>query len=294
MLLKVLAIVLCLLIIGMQKRLQNIDRLTGRDAQTIRWRYITTAGITHRFPLSSFRSGFSRENLVEQLPGFGCLGGSFSGDNVYKVTVAEPQIATPGVEIVRPITGTDLCDTNNDLEAEAVYGTFPELDIPDDEIEWLLDGVSLGYGRRITERLPVGMHVLSVRAYGDGSAGDSMNVNVLDCPGLPPVATITQPGHIDEYATEYDANGYYLDVTLSALAYDQDAGGTVTVEWTTSRGDVQPGGEILATEANATVRLYTSCGIGFGTAEHEIVLTVEDEDGNPAQDRVVVIVRTLC
>lgn len=62
------------------------------------------------------------------------------------------------------------------------------------------------------------------------------------------------------------------------------------MKWTTSRGDLQPGGEILATEANATVRLYTECNV----AEHELVLTVEDEDEQVAQDRVVVVVRLLC
>ncbi len=50
--------------------------------------------------------------------------------------------------------------------------------------------------------------------------------------------------------------------------------------------------ETLATEPTATVRLYTNCGVGFGTAEHEIVLTVED--GKVDQDRVVVIVPTIC
>lgn len=222
--------------------------------------------------------------------------GSFSGDNVYKVTVDEPQVATPGVEIVQPIVDTELCgnDTDNELEAEALYSTFPGLAIPDGEIEWLLDGISLGTGRRISRRLPLGMHELSVRAFGDDSTGDTMTVNVIDCPGLPPIAKITSPSHMDEYISESDANGGYLEVRLSALAYDQDPGGTVTVEWTTSLGDIQPGGETLATGVNATVRLYTECGTNFGNAEHEIVLTVEDEDGNVDQDRVVVVVRTLC
>jgi len=221
--------------------------------------------------------------------------GSGSGDNVYRITVDEPQLATPDVQIVKPIARPEHCDTNMELEAEVGYPSFPVLAIPDGEIEWLLDGVSLGYGRRINQRLPVGVHELSVRAYGDDSVGDTMDVNVVDCPGLPPEAQILTPGDgIDEYASEWDANGYYLEVPLSALAYDRDAGGTVTVQWTTSHGDIQPGGATLATEANATVRLYTHCGSGFGTAEHEVVLTVEDEDENVAQDRVVVVVRVLC
>jgi hypothetical protein len=221
--------------------------------------------------------------------------GSDFGDNVYRITVDEPQLAAPTVEIVKPIAGTDLCDTNIELEAEAAYRSFPALAIPDSEIEWLVDGVSLGYGRTISRRLPIGAHELSVRAYGDDTAGDTMDVNVVDCPGLPPVAEILTPAAgIDEYPSESDANGYYLEVPLSALAYDRDAGGMVTVKWTTSRGDVQPGGATLATEANATVRLYTHCGVDFGNAEHEVVLTVTDEDGNVAQDRVVVVVRTLC
>ncbi|MGB9341552.1 MAG: hypothetical protein WCB63_20085, partial [Polyangiales bacterium] len=221
--------------------------------------------------------------------------GSGSGDNVYRITVDEPQLATPDVQIVKPIARPEHCDTNMELEAEVGYPSSPVLAIPDGEVEWLLDGVSLGYGRRINQRLPVGVHELSVRAYGDDSVGDTMDVNVVDCPGLPPEAQILTPGDgIDEYASEWDANGYYLEVPLSALAYDRDAGGTVTVQWTTSHGDIQPGGATLATEANATVRLYTHCGSGFGTAEHEVVLTVEDEDENVAQDRVVVVVRVLC
>ena len=216
--------------------------------------------------------------------------GSGSGDNVYKVTVGEPVVATPSVQIVKPITGTDLCDNNNELEAEATYGTFYDLEVPNDEIEWRLDGVYLGTGRSITRRLPAGTHELSVRAFGDDSSGDSMTVNVIDCPGLPPEADITSPSPIDDYATGMDANGWYIEVSLSADAYDRDVGGSVTVEWTTSRGDLQPDGETLATSANATVRLYTECTV----AEHEIVLTVVDEDGNIAQDRVLVAVRLLC
>ncbi|MFW2388920.1 MAG: S8 family serine peptidase [Polyangiales bacterium] len=216
--------------------------------------------------------------------------GSFSGDNVYKVTVDEPVVATPSVQIVRPIVGTELCDTSNELEAETAYSTFYDLDVPSGELEWLLDGVSLGTGRSIVRRLPVGTHELGVRAFGDNSVSDSMTVNVVDCVGLAPVASISSPSPMDEYTNGTDDNGWYLDVSLSGLGYDQDAGGTVTMEWTTSRGDIQPGGETLATGANANVRLYGDCG----AIEHEIVLTVEDEDGNIAQDRVVVVVRVLC
>ncbi|MGB5547335.1 MAG: S8 family serine peptidase, partial [Polyangiales bacterium] len=145
--------------------------------------------------------------------------GSGSGDNVYRITVDEPQLATPDVQIVKPIARPEHCDTNMELEAEVGYPSSPVLAIPDGEIEWLLDGVSLGYGRRINQRLPVGVHELSVRAYGDDSVGDTMDVNVVDCPGLPPEAQILTPGDgIDEYASEWDANGYYLEVPLSALA----------------------------------------------------------------------------
>ena len=134
--------------------------------------------------------------------------GSGSGDNVYKVTVDEPVVATPSVQIVKPIAGTELCDTSNELEAEAAYSTFYDLEVPSGEIEWLLDGVYLGTGRSITRRLPVGTHELSVRAFGDDSLGDSMTVDVVDCVGLPPVATITSPSPIDEYASGSDANGW--------------------------------------------------------------------------------------
>ncbi|MBT8451385.1 MAG: S8/S53 family peptidase [Deltaproteobacteria bacterium] len=217
--------------------------------------------------------------------------GSVSGDNVYKVTVDEPVLARPSVRIVTPIAGPDLCDnSSHTLEAEAIYDAFPYLDVPNGELEWRLDGVSLGTGRSISRILPVGTHELSVRAFGDPSISDSMTVNVNDCDGLPPFARIISPSPTNEYAEGFDSNGYYLEVTLSAEAYDRDPGGSVTVTWTTSRGDLQPEGEVLATGTNATVRLYTECNV----AEHEIVLRVEDEDGNVAQGRVLVSVGLLC
>lgn len=219
--------------------------------------------------------------------------GSDHGDNVYKVTVSEPEVATPFVEITRPRT-PELCSIDEELEARAQFELFPEMTIPDAAIEWFLDDAFIGAGRVLEPAvLPLGVHDLSVRALGDVGHQDIMEVTVSHCVGLQPRAEIRSPAPgIDAYADETDSNGPYIELSLSAIAYDRDPGGTVTVRWTTDRGDLQPGGDAtLATSPNATVRLYTP---NCGSVEHTLMLTVQDDDGNIAEDVVVVRAGGFC
>jgi hypothetical protein len=110
------------------------------------------------------------------------------------------------------------------------------------------------------------------------------------------------PGNTSQYFTGTDANGPFLSLNLQGRA--RDALGTTTLpaasylfEWTTSRGDLQPGApatgaQVLGTGAALPVKLYVPAA--DTQAQHVITLTLKDLSGNTlSTDSVLITVQNL-
>jgi hypothetical protein len=104
---KMLAIVLCLLVVGMQQRLQDLYRFgaccrlvqvaAGGNAKLIAGCNIAAAGITHRSSPVGVGSGFGGQHFVEQLPRCGGLrfGNFLNGvTNMYEHVIARFEVFT--------------------------------------------------------------------------------------------------------------------------------------------------------------------------------------------------------
>ena len=234
-----------------------------------------------------------------------------SGDNVYKVTVDEPALAAPDVEITAPSMGESLCaGFLSNFRANVDYPLFPiaetaGIDIPDSEIVWRDGSTVIGTGRSISDILTAGLHTISVRVFDDPALTAMITRTVQTCVGSPPIVRIDNPPRtvnpIDLVvnADQFDALGAYHEITLRATASDPDVGDPLTLTWLTNRADVQPGGpssgdQILGTAEDITVRLYSSCAIGFGTIDHIITFHAVDSQGNVSTDSRVIRVLLLC
>jgi hypothetical protein len=220
-----------------------------------------------------------------------------SDDNVYKVTVAEPEPALPVVNITSVSDGATVCaGTNVILQASTSFPLFPGTSVTGSNLTWREGTTVLGTGTGITETFAAGPHTVNVRAYGLTEASDSVTFTAEACASEPPVISITQPSSNATYYYEGfdDELGLsYVEVTLTGQAIDPEDGalsGTSLV-WKTDRTDFQD--EILGTGTSITVRLYgDDC---FGVL-HNVRLEATDSsdtEGVPVT-RQITIAGELC
>ncbi len=214
--------------------------------------------------------------------------GAVGIDNVYRVTVAEPEAALPEVTIVNPPDGTTLCANSNVyLRAWVRYPLFPDLTVSGSDLRWRDTGMDIGTGATLTHSFIAGDRALVARAFESMDAQDSVNLNVVDCIGEPPVATITAPSEdLDLIFDGSDDNGSYAEVTLEGEATDAEDGVLTgaSLTWYTDQTDYQEAELGTGTTLN-NLRLYGDC---FGTT-HTIRLIATDSDGNPSAPVVVQI-----
>jgi hypothetical protein len=219
-------------------------------------------------------------------------------DTSYRARVPTPAAPLePTLSLTEPVvpSGGTLCAGSVRFIAEGVY-PGSTLSVPDSNgWTWTLNGVTAGGTLRATYlTLPVGTANVTVSRFG---AVLSRAYTVVDCTAR---TDITSPSaNISQYFTGTDASGPYLTLALSGRARDPQTNaqlnaGNFTFEWTTSRGDVQPGApstgpQLLATGTAATVRLYVPAA--DTQAQHVITLTLKDLSGNTlSTDSVVVTV----
>jgi hypothetical protein len=211
----------------------------------------------------------------------------------------------PVVDLVTPNGIDSFCvdepirflATSRDLDG------MPSFELPESAIEWSVSGgTSFGTGHSVTAFFPEGGYTIVVRATNDEGlfAEDSVNLLVESCVGdNPPSVTILEPSvdsesSEDQYAYDGfddDRGQWYTDVAFVGTAEDPEDGtlSGSSLEWTTSRTDVQSGD--LGTGSNATLRLYSdSC---FGTW-HDVTLTATDSDGNDRSAVRRIFIWTLC
>jgi hypothetical protein len=230
-----------------------------------------------------------------------------NGDNVYRVTIDDPELAVPNVEITAPPPEQTLCaGIFNLFRANVGYPGFPGAAIPEGQIVWRDGTTVIGSGKSMTSTLTAGTHMVSVRVFDDPTLSDTITRTVQSCEGSPPSVNIDFPVFTNDPpalivdADGFDANGAYHELTLQATVSDPDVGDTLTLTWTTDQAEVQPGGpssgdQILGNTEDLTVRLYSSCAVeGFGTVDHKVTLLVVDSAGNATPDSRVIRVLLLC
>lgn len=220
-------------------------------------------------------------------------------DVPYQLAVSTPAALTPTVTIEEPVlpAGATVCaNTPVTFRASVRYADSA---ITGTSVAWTVDGGTLPSTALTTSiSRPAGVHVVTASWLG---GSDSKSVTFADCTVI---ADITSPSsNVMRYADGIDAAGPYLNVTLSARALDAMGAvinpATLVFEWTTDRGDCQPGGPASGTQSLGTgaslgsVRIY---GLGGSTGEtHVITLTVRASAGGPvlSTDTVQIVVQNL-
>jgi hypothetical protein len=220
-------------------------------------------------------------------------------DTSYRVRVPAPGTPlVPTVAITEPVVpaGGSLCAGQVRFTAE---GSYPgsSLTVPDTAgWAWTLGGVAAGTSRVRSLQLPVGTVSVTASVLGATATG---TFSVVDCAAK---ADITYPAsNLTQYFTGTDATGPHLSLTLQGRA--RDAFGNLLpassylFEWTSSRGDLQPGApatgtQLLGTGTSLPVKLYVPAG--DTQAQHLVTLTVKDLSGNTlSTDSVLVTVQNI-
>ncbi len=220
-------------------------------------------------------------------------------DTVYKLSVSAPVALAPTMQIVEPVVpmGATLCANRpTAFRATAVY-PFSTATVT--SVEWLIDGaLQATTSLNPTFTRPVGTDVFTVRAFG---ATADLTVTFVTCTVTAEI--LTPAMNVMQYAPTIDAVGPYLTINFTGRAVD--AMGTVidpatlVFEWSTNRGELQPGGPATGTQVLGTgaslpgIRIY--CAGGSTGETHIITLTVRASAGGPilSQDFVTVMVQNL-
>lgn len=220
-------------------------------------------------------------------------------DVPYQLRVSTPAALTPTVTIEEPVlpAGATVC-ANTPVTFRASV-RYPGSAITGTSVAWTVDGATLPSTSLTTSiSQAAGVHVVTASWLG---GTDSKTVTFANCTVI---ADITSPtANIMRYADGIDSVGPYLNVTFSARALDAMGAvidpSTLVFEWTTNRGDCQPGGPASGTQSLGTgaslgsLRIY---GLGGSVAEtHVITLTVRASPGGPvlSTDTVQIIVQNL-
>jgi hypothetical protein len=221
----------------------------------------------------------------------------------------------PTVTIREPAAGASFCTTDairftaDVVDPNNNPATFP---FPPGGIAWSSTPTGLtGTGSAITRTLPAGSYTARVRVTDEQSASAEATVSfsVTTCTNYAPVVMISSPADVagsgpdaSYVPSTSDANGYYQTVTLTGSAMDMEDGALTgaSLEWSSNRGDLQPGGvttgsQVLGTGTSITVKLYTSCLQPYGgSVDHVITLKATDSNGNVRTVSRIIRVGTLC
>jgi hypothetical protein len=219
-------------------------------------------------------------------------------DAVYKLTVGTPVALDPTVAIVSPVVpaGTTLC-ANRPVTFTAT-AAYPDSALPVSSVQWLIDGVAQPATALSTLfSRPPGTDTFTVRAFG---ASASITVTFAMCTATAEI--LTPAANVQQYAMVSDTVGPYLTIDFTARAVDAMGNvidpSTLVFEWSTDRGDLQPGApttgsQLLGTGASLTgVKIY---GVGAYFEQHVITLTIRASPGGPvlSTDSVLVTVESL-
>ena len=206
-------------------------------------------------------------------------------DVPYKVAASTPVALTPIVTIEEPVLtpGQTLCaNTPATFRASVRY---PDSALTGARVTWSIDGVpQASTALATTFARPVGTYTFTASEHG---GSDSLTVTFADCTA---VAHITSPAtNVRRYLDGNDATGPYLEIAFAGRALDAAGAvinpSTLVFEWSTDRGDLQPGGptsgaQTIGTGANpGTVRIYGATGSVLEA--HIITLRVRASPGGP-------------
>lgn len=261
------------------------NRVFGADVVRVRE---TTEGVEHVATYRVVRASGSAVSLRVTAPA--------NLDVAYQLSVATPVQLTPTVTIEEPVlTAGQTVYANSPVRFRA-SGTYASSALTVPAVTWAIDGVTQpATALSTTFSRPAGTYTFTASAFG---ASDSLAVPFVDCTA---VVQITSPSaNVMRYADAVDANGPYLNVTFTARALDAMGNvipaSSLIFEWTTDRGDLQPGApttgaQSLGTGASlGTVRIY--CAGGSTQETHVITVRVRSTPGGPvlstATVRVVV------
>ncbi|MDP1823499.1 MAG: S8/S53 family peptidase [Archangium sp.] len=252
---------------------------------------VTTSGLEHVARYQVVRSSGAAVALRVTAP---------SGLDVpYQLTVSAPVALVPTVTITEPVLtpGQTLC-ANRPVTFRA-QGTYPLSTQTVSAITWTVNGAALAStGLSVSLSRPAGTYPVVASALG---GSDSLSVTFVNCTA---VAEILTPAmNIQAYGMGLDGVGPYLDISFTGRATDALGNvldpATLVFEWTTNRGELQPGApatgpQLLGTGANlGTVRIYDQPG--SPGEQHIITLTIRASAGGPvlSTDTVSVIVQWL-
>lgn len=222
-------------------------------------------------------------------------------DVSYRLRVPTPTVPlVPTLAITEPVvpSGGTVCAGPVRFAAVGTYAGSG-LEVPDGAgWSWQVTaGVGLAGSRTPYLSLPVGTVTVTVTVLGTSA---SATYTVVDCTAR---ADITLPSaNLSQYANGTDASGPYLSLSLQGRALNPTSGFALNssnylFEWTSSRGDLQPGApatgaQLLGTGPNLPVKLYVPAS--DTQAQHVITLTVKDLSGNTlSTDSVLVTVQNL-
>jgi hypothetical protein len=231
--------------------------------------------------------------------------------NVFGVNVASRNVSInmtnvpPSASVLQPAAGASFCAN----EAIPFRALVSDLDgtVGNADIVWSTPtNPSLGTGLSVNPSFATGPQTVTVRATDDsgGVSSASVTININTCTLPSPVVNITNPsGDLSVIDTATDANGGYLEITLTGNA--SVSGTPITgadLVWTTDRADLQPGGptsgsQQLGTGASVAVRLYSDfCAnsSGANSGRHIVTLRATSAAGVSRFVTRRIIVQQLC
>ncbi len=231
------------------------------------------------------------------------LGAVGDQDNVYKVTVNEPNFVKPRLEILGVVHDEAVCtDTEIHLTAELTHrAPFADREVEfDSEFQWWRDDRTIvGVGDSITVRSsaePFEIDQFTVTVIGESSGTTALFDDVFfvteSCVSArPEVEIIAPPDGLRGMVNGSDENGQFRIVSFLGRATDAEDGvlpGNM-LRWSTNRADTQVAS--LGTGVVVTVRLYAAEGVS--TTRHRIRLTAIDSDGLESFEEIEVLIDQL-
>jgi hypothetical protein len=231
--------------------------------------------------------------------------------NVFGVNVASRSVSInmtnvpPSASVQQPTSGATFC-ANEAIPFRALVSDIDGT-VASSDIVWSTPtNPALGTGLTINPSFTAGSQTVTVRATDDsgGVSSASVTITVNTCTLPTPVVNITNPtGDISVIDTDTDANGSYLQITLTGNANVSGTPITGTgLVWTTDRADLQPGGpttgsQQLGTGGSVAVKLYTDfCAnsTGANSGRHIVTLTATSAAGVSRSVLRRIIVQQLC
>jgi Astacin (Peptidase family M12A) len=231
--------------------------------------------------------------------------------NVFGVNVASRNVSInmtnvePNVSMQQPANNAAFC-ANELIPFRALVSDIDGT-VASGDIVWSTPtNPALGTGLEISRSFTSGPQTVTVRVTDNdgGVKTSSVTVNINTCTLPTPTVNITNPtGDISVIDTAADANGGYLEITLTGNA---NVSGTpitgANLVWTTDRADLQPGGpttgsQQLGTGASLPVKLYSDfCAnaAGANSGRHIITLTATSAAGVSRAVLRRIVVQQLC